>query len=132
MTAGELKVLLQPIGKAEPVDEAEKAGDQPPAAQIGADDVLQSHEHDRGSNCRLDERRKPRALGSEVVGRAEQRERVGDGECGDDRQDLPQAAKRDYQAEQKEQMVEAAEDVRESQRDKSRSRQIQGRDKKKT
>src|SRR5713226_3349464 len=102
MLASELEILLQPVGETESVDEAEKSRDQPSATQIGTEDVLQSHEHDRCSDRRLDKRREPRALGSQVVGRTQQRERVGDGEGSDDRQDLPDPAEWDDQAQQKE------------------------------
>ena len=107
--------------------EPEEPGHQPAPLEIGADDVLQGHVDDRRGDRRLDEGREPVACGSEPVRRAEQRERVRDGESGDDADDLAQAEKGDDQAEHEEQVVESAQDVPDPEPDEAAGGLVPGR-----
>ena len=78
---GELQLLLEDVGKAKAVDEAEEPGNDPAPAQAGADDVLERHVDDRYGDGHFYERRKPRADWSNVVSGADQGHRVTHGEC---------------------------------------------------
>ena len=109
------------------MDEAEEPRDQPSPSEIGADDVLERHVDDRGCDRRLDEGREPRARRRQPIGRAEQGEGVGDREGGDDRHDLPQADERNHQAEQEEQVVDPAQDVRDAEHHEPRRGPVPGR-----
>ena len=79
----------------------------------GRDDVLERHVDDRHGDERLDQRRKPQRARRHVVGGRDERDRVGDGEGGDDRHQRADAAERNHQAEQEQQVIHAAQDVEE-------------------
>ena len=120
MGPGELEVLLEAVREAEAVHEPEQARDQDAPLEVDAHDVLERHVDDRCSDGRLDEGREPRARRRQIERRAQQRERMRDGENGDDRQDLPPATQRNHQAKQEEQMIVAGKDVRDAEPDEAR------------
>ena len=68
--------------------------------RFDAENVLKRHVHNRHRDQRLDQGREPRTRGSQVVDRAEQRDRVADSERRDDPQDLPNASHGDEQTQQ--------------------------------
>src|SRR5262249_22701255 len=88
----------------------------------GADDVLERHVEDRGRNQRLDERREPERVRREIVRRREQRGRMRHREGGDDADQRAEAAERDDETEEKQQVIDAVEDVTESQADEAERR----------
>ena len=66
--AGELERLLECEREAEPMDQPEPEGDHPAALDLGSDDVLECHVHDRHRNQHLDQRWKPQRVRREVKG----------------------------------------------------------------
>ena len=73
---------------------------------------------------RLDERRKPERVRREAERGRDQRDRVRDRERRDDDDQLRELPERNDETEQKEQVIGAAQDVLESQRDESPRRLI--------
>ena len=59
MRPGELQRLLQGEREAEPVNEAERKSDHPPALDVAPDDVLERHVEDGYCDQRFDQRREP-------------------------------------------------------------------------
>ena len=76
-----------------------------------AHDVLERHVHDRHRDQRLDQRREPQRARREVEGRGDERDRMRDGERRDDEDERAEAPERNHQAEQKQQVIGAVEDV---------------------
>ena len=79
--------------------------------QVGADDVLHRHIKDRYGDGRFDERRKPRADGRKIVSGTDQGHRMPHSKCRDHGYERCDPAKRDDQTEQKQQMVDAAQNM---------------------
>jgi hypothetical protein len=93
----------------EAVDQAEAEGERPaPFGLVAPRDVLDAHEHDGGSDERLDD-----AAGElDHVERGErERHGVREREAGDDRGDGPEAAADDQQANEEKKVVVAGPDV---------------------
>src|SRR5260370_41151604 len=105
---GELQLLLEDVGEAEAVDEAEEPGNDPAPAQAGAHNVLERHVDDGYGDGHFYEGSKPRADRSNVVSGADQRPRVPDSKCRDHGYERFDPAKGNDQAEQKQQMIYAA------------------------
>ena len=122
MGSGELQCLAERERETEAVDQAESEGNHPPAVRTGSDDVLERHVNDRDGDQGFDQRRKPERIGRDSVGRRDQRDGVGHGERGDHQKQRPQAPQRDHEAEQKQQMVGAVENVEEAQLDEAAAR----------
>src|SRR5208282_5573045 len=112
------------IGEAEAVDEAEEPGNDPAPVQVGADDVLERHVDDRYGDGHFYEGRKPRADRSDVIGGPDQRYRVPDSECRDHRYQRFDATKGDDQAEQKQKMVDAAQNMLDAEPDEPAGRLV--------
>src|SRR5262245_59991864 len=93
-------------------------------AESSADDVLERHVDDGDGDEHLDERRKPERVGREIVRRRDERDRVRDGELGHDGDERPQPAERDHEAEEKQQMIRAVEDVLEPEADDMQRRLV--------
>ena len=111
VVAGELKLLAQEEREPESVHDAEREGDHPSHLHGPADDVLERHVDDRGGDQRLDEGREPQGIRHEPVGRRDQRDRMREREGGDDDGERPQAPERRDEADEEQQVVDAAEDV---------------------
>src|SRR5437879_6915809 len=104
------------------VYEAEAEGHHPAALQAAAaNDVFKCHINDGNGDERFDQRRKPEKIWCEVVGGGDQRDRMRNGERGDDGNERAETAKRDYKTKQKQKMVGAVENVEKTQVDKSPS-----------
>ena len=120
--AGELQRLPQGEREAKSMYEAEAEGHHPAALQAAAtNDVFERHINDGNGDERFDQRRKPEEIWREVVGGSNQRNRMRDGERGDDGNERAETAKRDYKTKQKQKMVGAVENVEKTQVDKSQS-----------
>ena len=115
--AGELQGLPQGEREAEAVHQAEAERHQPaaphrrPVAGPRGQDVLERHVHDGDRDEGLDQGREPEEVGRHAVRRGDERHGVRHREAGDDRHQRPEAAERDDQAEQEQQVVGAVEDV---------------------
>src|SRR5438552_114116 len=113
-----LKCFLQ---KAEHASE-EQERHQPAALQAAAaNDVFERHINDGNGNERFNHRRKPEEIRRKIIGGSNQRNRMRDGERGDDGDERAETAKRDYKTKQKQKMVGAVENVEKTQVDKSQS-----------
>jgi len=106
--------------------EAERKGDDPAPRYVAAKlsqccvhDVFQRHVNDGDRDQCLDERRKPEPVRDKSEGRGNQRNRMPNGECGDDEDKRAQPPKRDHQAAQEQQVVGAVENVPEAGHDKT-------------
>ena len=100
--------------------EAEGKGHHPAAIERRRDDVLDRHVNDGGGNQRLDQRREPRRRWGHVVCRRDERDRMRHGEGRDDDDERAETAKRNHQAQQEQQVIDATEDVEEPVHDESR------------
>ena len=127
MRSGELQRVLEHEGEAEPVHEPEREGYDPARGRVRFHDVLERHVEDRHRDQRLDQRRKPQRLRRELVGGCDQRDRVRDRERGHDRDERAEAAERDDEQEQKQQVVGAFEDVLEAEHDEAPDRLVPAR-----
>src|SRR5262245_46087292 len=115
MRSSELQRLAQREGETETVDQSEAEGDHPATMHVaGAGDVLDGHVDDRGGNQRLNERGEPQVIRSEPESRRDERDRVGDGEGRDDKNQGAKLPERDHQAKQEQQMIGTVQDVEES------------------
>jgi hypothetical protein len=112
--SGELQGFAQYEGKAEAMHEAEHEGGDPASARARADEVLQGHGDDRDGDQPLHQRREPESLRGEAQDRGGERQRVRHREGGGDYHQRPEAAKRDDQAGDEQQVVGAVEDVQEA------------------
>src|SRR2546430_552855 len=120
--AGELQRLPQGEREAKSMYEAEAEGHHPAALQAAAaNDVFERHINDGNGNERFNQWRKPEKIWREVVGGGDQRDRMRNGERGDDGNEHAETAKRDYKTKQKQKMVGAVENVEKTQVDKSQS-----------
>src|SRR5437660_10823657 len=120
--AGELQRLPQGERETKSMYEAEAEGHHPAALQAAAaNDVFKRHINDGNGNERFNHRRKPEKIWCEVVGGGDQRDRMRNGERGDDGNERAETAKRDYKTKQKQKMVGAVENVEKTQVDKSQS-----------
>ncbi len=108
---GELQRLPEREREAEAVHQAEAERHQPATLRVLDGDVLERHVHDRRGDQRFDERREPERARGHVVGRGDERNRVRDGERRNHRDQPAKPAERDDQAEEKQQMVGAAQDM---------------------
>ena len=114
MRAGELQRLAQRVGETEAMNEAEPGGEQPAPrepAPRGLNDILQRHVNDGNCDQRLDERREPQADRNETEGSRDQRDRVADREGGDNDDEQSQPAEWNHEAEQEQEVVDAAKDM---------------------
>ena len=84
--------------------------------------VFEGRVNDRDRDQHFHERTEPRALRGETESRAEQRDRVRQGEAGDDRKQRAHATERNDEAEHEQQMIEAGQDVLDAEPDKSACR----------
>ena len=114
MDAGKLQRLPECEREPESVRETEREREHPAAPEARRDQILERHVENRRGNQRVDERRKPDRARRHVVGRRDQRHRVRDRERGDDRDERARIPERNDQAEQKQQVIGAGEDVREA------------------
>src|SRR5260370_19999083 len=123
MRSGELQRLPQGERKTKTVHQAKTEGHYPAALQAAAaGDVFERHVNDRNRDERFNQRRKPEKIRCEIVGGGNQRDRMRDGERGDDGNERAETAKWDYQTQQKKQMVGAVQNVEKTQVDKSQGR----------
>ena len=95
--------------------EAER--EHPPPISPRTDDVLERHVDDRERNEHFDQRRKPKRIRRKAHRGGDERDRVRDGERGDDRDERPDAPNGNHETQHEQQVVDAAEYVRESQAD---------------
>src|SRR5437016_3819208 len=120
--AGELQRLPQGERETETMHKAEAKRHHPAALQAAAaNDVFERHINDGNGNERFNHRRKPEEIRRKIIGGSNQRNRMRDGERGDDGDERAETAKRDYKTKQKQKMVGAVENVEETQVDKSQS-----------
>jgi len=108
---GELQLTFEGGREAKAVNEAEDPGDDPAPAKVGAHDILERHVDNRYGDCRFYERSKPGAYRGEVIRGPNQRYRMPNSEGGDHRDETSDPPKRDDQAEQKQKMVGAAQNM---------------------
>src|SRR5256886_3923289 len=120
--AGELQRLPQGEREAKSMHKAEAKRHHPAALQAAAaNDVFERHINDGNGNERFNHRRKPEEIRRKIIGGSNQRNRMRDGERGDDGDERAETAKRDYKTKQKQKMVGAVENVEKTQVDKSQS-----------
>ena len=109
--AGELQRVAQDEGKAESMHQAEEEGDDPAPGRMFDHDILQRHINDRDRDQGFDQGREPPHIRSIAIGRGDQGNGMGHREGGDDGNQGANAAERNDQAEQEEQMIDAFQDV---------------------
>src|SRR6266852_826902 len=125
MRSRELQRFPQGKRETKSVYQAAAEGHHPAALQTAAaNNVFKRHVNDGSRDERFDQRRKPKKIRCEIVGRGNQRDRMRDGERGDDGNERAKAAKRDHQAEQKQEMVGAVENVEKTQIHKPHGRLV--------
>ena len=108
------------------MDDAEGERDDPTPRNVAAkpsqgrvNDVFQRHVKDGERDQCFDERREPERVWNKPERRGDQRNRMPDGECGDDDDKRPQPSERNHQAAQEQQVVGAVENVPEAGHDKT-------------
>src|ERR1700748_3050705 len=103
--------------------EPEREGDDPSAARrCPAPNVFEGHVNDRRGDEGLDERRKPERIRREIVSRCDERDRVGNCEGGDDRNQCAEFPEGKHEAEEEKKMVRAVEDVEKAETHKAQRR----------
>ena len=114
LRAGELQCLSQRERKPESVYEAERERDHPAAlARCLRRRFFEGHVDDRCRDRGFDERREPERVRRQIVCGCQERERVPDSERRDHEYEWPEAAERDHQAEQEQQVIGSIQDVEE-------------------
>src|SRR5438132_11203432 len=107
--------------------QSETTCNKPTAAQVGANDVLDGRVNDRGGNRHFDEWREPGALGRQMKRGSEKRDGVCERESSDHGDKPAQAAERNDETEQKQQMVDAGQDVFDAEQDEAAGGVVPGR-----
>src|SRR5213080_4532259 len=114
--AGELQRLPQGERETETMHKAEAKRHHPAALQAAAaNDVFERHINDGNGNERFNHRWKPEEIRRKIIGGSNQRNRMRDGECGDDGNERAEATERDYKTKQEQKMVVTVKNVEETQ-----------------
>src|ERR1700747_836266 len=122
MRPRELQRFAQGKREAKTVHQAETESHHPAALQAGAaGDIFERHVHNRNGDECFDEGRKPQKVWREVVSGSNQRDRMRDGECGDDGNEGAEAAERNHQAKQKQEMIGTVKNVKKTEIDETQS-----------
>src|SRR5262249_35557347 len=125
MITRELQRLAQRERKAEAVNEPERKRDDPAprhgtvAAERGTDDVLERHVEDGDGDERFDQRWEPEHIGGEAESRGQKCDRMRDRERGHNDDEEAQPSEWNHQACQKQEMIDALDDVPEAGHDKT-------------
>src|SRR5467141_3802941 len=124
MRTGELQRFPQGKRETKTVHQAETESHHPATLQAAADNIFERHVNNGNGDKRFDQWRKPEEIRREIVRGGNQRNRMGDGECGYDGNERAKAAEGDHQAKQKQKMVGAVENMEKTQIDKSQGRLV--------
>src|SRR5262249_5874853 len=99
--------------------ESKAEGNHPPVSHIAADNIFESHVEDGHSYERLDQRRKPQRAWCHIKSRGDESDGMRYSERRNNCYQRAKTSQRNDQAEQKQQVIDAFEDVIEPQFDES-------------
>src|SRR6478752_3107545 len=122
MRARELQRLAESKRESKSMDEAKAERDEPAAFELGPDDVLERHVHDRECDQQFDQRREPERVRRETKHRRRERETMSHRERRHDRDQWSEPPKWNDQAEDEQQVVDSVENVVEAERHEAKGR----------